>query len=353
MDIFNFTEKGNERIYILRRELLERSCDAINRKSQFLQECQQFSFIKQILNLRKTLPPLTDEEKSMAIDIVLESSVYEQVDRDESESMPDFDYVDQLVKYLLKWYKEEFFKWVNKPDCAKCDNPEQDLIQALPPIYPYKPEHFQGKAYVIERYKCLKCLASYEFPRYNDICTLLKERKGRCGEWNNCFIAILRSLDIDVRYLWNAEDHVWCEYYSSKMKRWIHLDSCENSYDKPLLYNEGWRKKMSYVFAISSNYIIDVSDKYLCKTKPELHLPRDKAPEFHLKTALAYHNASQISILHKEGFMDTTSKLVADYYSSHPAKVSESQASTFLPPRQSGEGEWTKIRGEDGNCSDS
>ena len=32
------------------------------------------------------------------------------------------------------------------------------------------------------------------------------------------------------------EDHVFTEYYSEREERWIHMDACENEYDKPLLY---------------------------------------------------------------------------------------------------------------------
>ena len=37
-------------------------------------------------------------------------------------------------------------------------------------------------------------------------------REGRCGEWANCFGAILRSFDFQVRETHNVfEDHVWVE----------------------------------------------------------------------------------------------------------------------------------------------
>jgi hypothetical protein len=27
---------------------------------------------------------------------------------------------DDLLRQLIKWFKKEFFKWVNKPPCAAC-----------------------------------------------------------------------------------------------------------------------------------------------------------------------------------------------------------------------------------------
>jgi len=50
------------------------------------------------------------------------------------------------------------------------------------------------------------------FTRHNDPLILLDTREGRCGEWANCFGAILRSFDFQVRETHNVfEDHVWVE----------------------------------------------------------------------------------------------------------------------------------------------
>ena len=36
--------------------------------------------------------------------------------------------------------------------------------------------------------------AKIEFPRINNPVTLLTTRRGRCGEWVNCFMLILQAL---------------------------------------------------------------------------------------------------------------------------------------------------------------
>lgn len=74
------------------------------------------------------------------------------------------------------------------------------------------------------------------FPRYNDPGKLLETRKGRCGEWANCFTLCCRAAGLTARYVVDWTDHVWTEYYSHSHDRWIHLDSCEAAYDQPLLY---------------------------------------------------------------------------------------------------------------------
>lgn len=350
-----FVCRIKDTLYNGRVDMLHKVIQHLTRNKHLLNVAIKYPFLNQVIHLSKNFRPLTDDEQNAAIDTVLSSEVYDRVKDEEMKQDPNYEYVEVLVKQLLRWFKEEFFTWVNKLDCPNCGNKEQEQIRHLPGLRPYKYEHFQGKATIIERYQCLKCLSTYEFPRYNDIRTLLKTRKGRCGEWNNCFIAILKSLDIDTRFIWNAEDHVWCEYYNEREGRWIHLDSCENSYDQPYLYNEGWGKKMSYTFAIGPNYIIDVSDKYLSPNRPENHLPRNKCPEVSLKGILAHHNAQSILASSKDTILRTTSQLIADLMNArgkvHPVhtETTSTNEGASLLPRQSGAGAWTRQRGEDNN----
>lgn len=341
-----------QRKYEGRTALLKCTLKKVQSNKALLTQCSKIPFINQVIGLSRMFPPLSDSEKIKAIDIILESNVYERVKDEEIKHNPDFDFTDQIVKEILKWYKEEFFTWVNKLECPKCGNNDQNKINGIGGCKPFKQEHFIGKASIVEMYQCINCGNKYEFPRYNDIITLLDTRKGRCGEWNNCFIAILRSLDINVRYIWNAEDHVWCEYYSNKQKRWIHLDSCENSYDQPLLYNAGWNKKMSYVFAIHKSYIVDITYKYLDPTKPDLKLPKNKAPEEYLKAIISYSNAQKLLQLPKDEFLSVTTELVDDFQTGKAVKLGETGVSktenSSFSARQSGGAEWTSKRGEAG-----
>jgi hypothetical protein len=73
-------------------------------------------------------------------------------------------YEDQVIRELLHWFKREFFKWVNSPNCATCNGATQAIGMGQP-----NEEERRNGAGRVEIYKCNKgCGGQTRFPRYNN-----------------------------------------------------------------------------------------------------------------------------------------------------------------------------------------
>lgn len=78
---------------------------------------------------------------------------------------------------------------------------------------------------------------------------------------------------------------MWTEVFVVSMDRWVHMDSCENAFDTPHLYEKGWGKKLTYCIAFSNIEIIDVSQRYVLDRVLNLQR-RDKCNEKWLMEAI-------------------------------------------------------------------
>ncbi|XP_017780885.1 PREDICTED: peptide-N(4)-(N-acetyl-beta-glucosaminyl)asparagine amidase [Nicrophorus vespilloides] len=176
---------------------------------------------------------------------------------------PLIDIQDALILELLVWFKNDFFEWVDSPDCEKCDSKTKfSHMSSDPKLLTYTDK--------VEVHICVNCSHPMLFPRYNDLNILLETRKGRCGEWAKTFTLICRSLGWDARFIVDETDHVWTEVYCHSQNRWMHCDPCENAYDTPLIYENGWQKKVSYVMAYSGEDLQDVTWRYTSNHKAAL-----------------------------------------------------------------------------------
>lgn len=174
--------------------------------------------------------------------------------------VPDWEEADCLMQVLLRWFRASFMTWVNNPPCERCNS----VSVALGNTPPTEEEERWG-ATTVELYRCSNeiCKSYVRFPRYSSPVKLMEVRRGRGGEWVNCFGFICRAVSLRVRWVWCAEDLVWLEYYSFYQKRWIHVDVCEGVIDKPLMYTEVWKRQFSYCIAFSEDQAVDVTRRYV------------------------------------------------------------------------------------------
>lgn len=249
---------------------------------------------------------------------------------------------DYLIMDLLKWFKQEYFTWVNSPPCETCGEAgDVHFVRRENST----PEEMRYEASGTEVHKCAVCSTEIRFPRYNDLAKLMETRRGRCGEWAKCFAFFCRALGLRTRYIWNAEDHVWSEVYSERRRQWIHTDSCEEAWNSPTIYSEGWGKKMSYVVGFSVDGVADVTRRYV--RKDQQLLPRNMVPEEQFKEILGSISSDirqQLPPQEREKLKkedEEEERELQGYSADEPQHPSV--------PRQSGSAEWTKARGEGGS----
>ena len=314
-----------------------------NRNATSAADPRTHAFYKEIIALSHhpatyTAPGLLD----LALEAIDLEKIYSVADA-MAEEDASLGHQDHLIKSLLKWFKEDFFTWVDAPKCNQCDAPTTGIGASNPTAQ----ERGDGAGRV-EVYRCTSTSSHLtRFPRYNSPRTLLTFRKGRCGEWANCFTMLCLALGSSARWIWNAEDHVWTEVYSSRLQRWVHCDACENAWDEPLVYSVGWGKKMSYCFAFSSEGMQDVTRRYV--REQSRALPRAKGPEAVIKLAIRDVNErcratltqDERDVLQRQ--VEAEGVELAGYkVDVEPTKVGE------IRPRESGNAAWKHERGEDG-----
>ena len=258
---------------------------------------------------------------------------------------------EQYVKILLKWYKKEFFSWCNKPKCPQCGQNDKNLSVIS---YGDKPnsEEKNFLAYRTEKYICNNCNKEVRFARYNKTIKLLETRTGRCSEWSNLFGGILYTCGFKVRLINNFEDHVWNEFYNEEEKRWIHIDSCEEAYDTPLVYEQGWGRVMTFILGLSDDGLVEVTPRYVKDWKivnerrsEKMIIKLQKIMEEVNKKMMAGINPEEMKNIEERRKNEIESfekKIKLDLFGEGNINVNDAEKIG----RQSGSLEWRKNRGE-------
>ncbi|KAJ8020029.1 Peptide-N(4)-(N-acetyl-beta-glucosaminyl)asparagine amidase [Holothuria leucospilota] len=244
---------------------------------------------------------------------------------------------DFLLLELLKWFKNRFFKWTDSPRCDMCGGGTRSIGMVEPTA-----EERRWEAGRVEGYTCTQCNRNVRFPRYNHPGKLLETRTGRCGEWANCFTLCCRAMGFEARHAVDWTDHVWTEVFSGSQQRWFHCDPCENVCDRPLLYEHGWGKKLSYVIAFSHEEVVDVTWRYTNHPQDVISR-RTECREEWLMDVIAHLNKEKRQRLSAERVKVLEERLpkeLAEFLTVKKVQEGEGQG------RQSGSLAWRLNRGE-------
>mmetsp|Transcript_95598 Transcript_95598/g.274376 ORF Transcript_95598/g.274376 Transcript_95598/m.274376 type:complete len:541 (+) Transcript_95598:210-1832(+) len=117
------------------------------------------------------------------------------------------------------------------------------------------------------------CDPFFEYARLQAPIPLLQTRTersqvlGRCEEFSRLSHALFASLGYGVRYILDFTDHVWIEVRlkstsDERQQTWVHADPSENVLDQPLMYETGWGKKLTMIFAVSPWQVEHVTARY-------------------------------------------------------------------------------------------
>lgn len=112
----------------------------------------------------------------------------------------------------------------------------------------------------------------FEYARFHGPLALFETRKkrsavmGQCEEFSRAGYALLAAAGYEARYVLDFTDHVWVEVKlpseSDSTWAWVHADPSEGVLDQPLMYEQGWGKQLTMIFAFTPWKIEHVTSTY-------------------------------------------------------------------------------------------
>jgi len=115
---------------------------------------------------------------------------------------------------------------------------------------------------------------------------------GQCEEFSRAGYAMLASAGYEARYVLDFTDHVWVEVKlpseTNATATWVHADPSEGVLDQPLMYEQGWGKQLTMIFAFTPWEVEHVTTRYTAKYQETVR--RRGFPEANLNAVLAEAN---------------------------------------------------------------
>ncbi|MCO5609581.1 hypothetical protein L7F22_063811 [Adiantum nelumboides] len=266
-----------------------------------------------------------------------------------------------ILFQLLLWFKKSFRlnlliakkeglivlgkRWVDSPPCFLC-GANTDGIGMANPTH----EELQFGGSRVELFRCRNCYSTTRFPRYNDTLKLLETRSGRCGEWANCFTLYCRAFGYQARLVLDFSDHLWTEFFSRFLGRWVHVDPCEGAFDKPLLYEDGWKKQLSYLIALSKDGVFDVTKRYT-RRWDEVRLRRTLTSEENVADVVSNLTNRLRRTYSQEVMKQLRLRDVEEAAELCRLQEEDNTVLTMLPGRLTGSKQWREARGELGSST--
>ena len=169
-------------------------------------------------------------------------------------------------------------------------------------------------------------------------------------------------MGFEARYVVDFTDHVhlfsftdpshlqvWTEIYIPSLKKYVHTDPCENAFNTPLVYEQGWGKQLNYIFAFGVYQVLDVTLRYT-RDPMGVYGRRKDVQESWLREVIEQLNNDMRKTLSAQ----YREELKGDDGKEWEEMVSECKIERVenLPGRITGSLEWRSARGELGAGKD-
>lgn len=181
------------------------------------------------------------------------------------------------VQAVLWELKKNFFFYyqkclVHEHDTADCNQKADSELLGQVACQPQDDEVSDDCVYAELRF-CSDCKSAstfFEYSRFHGPLALFDTKNnrkavmGQCEEFSRAGHALLALLGYETRYVLDFTDHVWIEVRIPKGPKgeWIHADPSEGVMDQPLMYETGWGKQLTMIFAFTPWTVEHVTSRY-------------------------------------------------------------------------------------------